>query len=182
MKTGELASLLGYSDRTLRNWLDRPEFEHFFTSGARGEGVGQRILTESDVLALNTIRFLRSRGTHWDEVLVFLKSGKRETEFPQNATHDTRTIPVPQAEQGARLMAVVRERDAALDRIGELQERLDALDAVHRNLQAEHVTMQEKYLREIADLNKRIGYLEGYQAALEKQARDSTTPGAAQPG
>lgn len=171
MKTGELARALGYTERTLRNWIDRPELDGFFSPGAKKSGGAHRLLTDSDVLILNTIRYLKASGTHdWEEITAYLKTGNREQEFPLTASDfEHRTIPLPQAEQGARLLLVTRERDAALALVQELTGKLHDTEAALRQSLADRDTLREEYLREIANLQKRIGYLEGYLAALKEQ-------------
>lgn len=166
MKIGELASILGYEPRTLRNWIDRPELKHFFSEGALGKLGAHRILTDSDVLALNTIRYLRvNHSSSWDEIAAHLESGKREQGFPQNAiSTDPRTIPLPQAEQAARLLTVTRERDLALEEITRLEEHL----AKER---ADRDTMKEQLLREIGELRQEVGRLQGYIEALKEHPR-----------
>lgn len=170
MKTGELATQLGISDRTLRNWADRPDLEPYLSPGARGQGVSQRQFTESDVLALNTVSRLRSDRAEWRDVAAYLETGKRNPDFPQNATSVTRTIPLQQAEQGARMMAVVQERDDALARIDTLTTQINTLRAENKSLSEQIATNERTHLREIADLSQRIGYLEGYLAALKDQS------------
>ena len=180
MKTGEAAKILGVDRNTIYNWTQNPDLSRFFSPGARMEdGTTQRILTESDLLILNSIRAKRSEGiVEWDEIARILDDGYRAREFPQNAiSADPRTVSVPQAEQSAMALGTLRERDTALARIDELNEEVEELKALTQRLQQEKeeavqrlqeekAALHESLLREIADLNKQIGRLEGRLEAL----------------
>lgn len=175
MKTGEAAKLLGVDTSTIRNWIHHPLLTRFFSESAKNEhGGAQRLLTDADVLVLNTIRSQRVDGVDdWRAISVFLESGQRNQEFPQNAiTVDPRTIPLPQAEQSARAMATLAERDGALARIEELTTEVQTLkqriaevekerDTVKENLLREMAELNQQRMREIAELSRQIGRLEG---------------------
>src|SRR5688500_7882658 len=95
MKTGEAAKVLGVDPKTIRNWIDDARLSRFFSVSALGQdGSIQRILTDSDLLVLNTIRAMKARGTtDWNDIASYLESGKREEVFAQNAVSaDPRTI------------------------------------------------------------------------------------------
>ena len=148
----------------MRNWIDRPELSAYFSPGALGKHGGtQRILTESDILVLNTIRTFRSSGTHsWTDIARKLDGGERTQEFASNAiSADPRTIPVTQAEQSARAMATVAERDAALVRVDELENKVIELEMKITQAETERDEMKEGLLREIAELNREVGRLQG---------------------
>jgi DNA-binding transcriptional MerR regulator len=175
MKTGEAAKLLGIDVGTVRNWIDHPAISPYFSQSAKGEHGGtQRLLTESDILTLNTIRSLRSENvSDWYEIAEYLESGKREQEFPTNAiSADPRTIPLQQAEQSARAMATVAERDAALARVNELTVKVRDLEKELDDAKQERDTIKEQFLREIANLNRQIGRLEGLLEAAKEDKSD----------
>lgn len=168
MKTGESAKLLGIDVGTVRNWIDHELMVDFFSPGARGEHGGtQRVLNESDILTLNTIRHLRASSiTDWNDIFDYLQTGKREQEFPQNAiSADPRTIPIPQAEQSARAMATLAERDAALQQVEDLRARVQELEQekeeLRERLSKEKEEIKETLMREIMELMLKIGRLEG---------------------
>ena len=175
MKTGELAAILGVSQVTVRAWVQNPVLERFFSTAARGkDGLTQRTYTESDVLVCNTIRHLRANNQHitWDEMAEYLDSGAREQEFPAHAIgSDMRTVSVHQAETSARAAATLAERDAALARVDELSQEIERLRTEIKNTenqyraileseQRAHRETTERLMREIADLNRKIGALE----------------------
>ncbi len=180
MKTGEAAKLLDVAINTVKNWIDHPSVVDYFSPGARGvHGGSQRVLIEADILILNTIRHLRNIDsvTDWDEIAVRLSKGEREQEFPQNAiSADPRTIPLPQAEQSAKAMATMAERDLALKRVEELETEVNRLRSMYeeqirsiqdqhktevQQLRGENISIREQLLREISKLNREIGRLEG---------------------
>jgi DNA-binding transcriptional MerR regulator len=175
MRTGEAAKILGVDRKTIRNWIDDYGLQKYFSLSALGEdGAIQRVLTESDLLVLNTIRAQKVAGVYdWAQIALYLETGEREREFPQNAiSADPRTIPVDQAHQSARAMATVAERDAAVSRIRELLDENEELRAMIERLEREKDEMkeallreitrvQEPLLREIAELQRQLGKLEG---------------------
>jgi DNA-binding transcriptional MerR regulator len=168
MKTGEVAKILGLDVSTVRKWIDTPSLSRFFSASARGEhGSAHRLLTESDVLVLNSIRALRTRNhADLDEIVASLDSGSREREFPANAISvDTRVISVPHAEQSARAMAILAERDAALQRVTELSEQV-------AHLQQEKEEIREKLTQEIKQLLRELGKLEGLLEAKNQENKE----------
>jgi DNA-binding transcriptional MerR regulator len=171
MKIGELSAALGVSRDTITFWLKRPELERFFSPDALGRsGAAQRQFLESDVLALNSIRHLRyvETITEWVDIAQRLDSGWRAQDFSQSAiAADSRTIPLPQAEQSARAAATMAERDAALRRVSELESELTRLRGELESEREKRLTDREKHagdmerlLREISDLRYQIGRLE----------------------
>jgi DNA-binding transcriptional MerR regulator len=175
MKTGEAAKLLGTDVSTIRKWIDHPQINRFFSVSAKGEhGSSHRLLTEADILVLNSIRSLRAlHNADWGEITTYLDSGDREQEFPSNAISvDTRTIPMPQAQQSAKAMATLAERDAALRRVEELSERVDQLEQekeeLRERLTHEKEEVKEQLMREIMELMLRIGRLEGKLETRDK--------------
>ena len=61
MKTGEAAKILGVDRTTIINWIENRGLDRFFSPSAAGsDGATQRMLTESDLLVLNTIRARRA--------------------------------------------------------------------------------------------------------------------------
>lgn len=165
MKTGEAAKILGIDVATIRRWIEREEINRFFSESARsGRDSTQRILTDGDILVLNTVLALRThkKVTDWSEIVSYLNSGQREQDFPQNAiTADPRTVPLPQAEQSARAMATLAERDAALRRVNDLEKELRESREENKQL-----------LREMMELSQKIGRLEGLIEAEKNRRTD----------
>lgn len=163
MRTGEAASALGVSQSTVIKWLSRRELEPFISPAGRGEGLPQRVLSEPDMLVLNTVQYLRSTEniSEWPEIVARIEAGFRHREFPANATSvGRRVIPEDQATQSVRAAATMAERDAALKRVTELEEEV-------KNLRAEKELIREQLIREIIELNRKIGQLEGRLSAKD---------------
>jgi len=172
MKTGEAAKILGVDPKTVRNWIDDYGLTRFFSASATGtDGSFQRILSESDLLVLNTVRALKGRDVYdWEAIAEFLETGEREREFPQNAiSGDPRTIPVEQAQQSARAMATMAERDGAISKVREMATRIEDLEEKLEQTQREKDAIKELLLREIGDLQRQIGKLEGQMEVYKSQ-------------
>lgn len=164
MRFGELTSTLGVGRDAIQAWMAHPELNRFFSEGALLKaGAPQRIFDESDVLVLNTIRWLRYEDnvTDWQAIAAYLDSGQRHQEFPQNAVaKDTRTIPIPQAEQSARAAATLAERDAALAKVRELESEIERLRGELDKQRERSDNKIEALLREIAELRYQMGRME----------------------
>lgn len=162
MRSGEAAKILGVDRNTIYNWTQNPEFSHFFSPGAKMEdGSAQRILTQSDLLVLNTIRTKRGQGiADWKEIAAVLESGERVQEFPQNAiSADPRTVPIYQAEQSAKALATVTERDQILENLAKAEKEI-----------ARRQEIEEQLREEIAKLQEKLG---GLAERLIREERDS---------
>lgn len=161
MRTGEAGNILGVDGRTVKNWIDHPALSRFFSITARGEHGGtHRILTDSDLVILNTVRHLRHlEKKEWEDIAKALDDGLRESDIPQNAASiDTRTVPLQQAEQSAKAMATLAERDAALARVQQLESQMEKLQ-----------DKNDALMRELQEMNRQIGKLEGLLEAYQKK-------------
>lgn len=153
MKSGEVANLLGVNQATVKNWVERPEFQRFFSDEARGEGVVHRVYSNADMLVLNTIRHIRAGQSvaDWQAIADALDAGQRIGQFPEGPiVSDQRTIPINQAEMSARAAATLAERDAALAEV----------DRLRGELKAER-QQKDALMERIIELSMRIGRLEG---------------------
>jgi len=162
MRSGEAAKILGVDRNTVYNWTQNPELSHFFSPGAKMEdGSAQRILTQSDLLVLNTIRTKRGQGIlDWKEIAAVLESGERVQDFPQNAiSGDPRTVPLHQVEQSAKAMITTGERDQALSKVATLEAEVIRLRDVEEQLRSQVAELQEK--------------LSGAEARVVREERDS---------
>jgi DNA-binding transcriptional MerR regulator len=158
MKTGEASAILGIDRSTLHNWINDRGLEKFFSPSATGaDGNAHRTLTEADVLVLNTIRTCRGQNLTWEDILQRLNSGHREQEFPLNAiSADRRTIPLQQAEQSARAMATLAERDSAMVQVNELRAEIERLEDRLAQEIAEKEVMKERLLREMGEVRENL--------------------------
>lgn len=161
MKTGTLAKALGISRDTVLRYANMQQFEPFLSDGATGKNNRpHRIYNNADVLVMNTIVYLlnteKLRG--WDEIAARIASGFRHEQFSEYVIpEDSYSIPRPQAEQFALAAAKVQELETANNQIKELKEKISSLEAD-----------KDQSAKEIAELNKRIGFLEGRLAEIDK--------------
>ncbi|MBE2268125.1 MAG: hypothetical protein IAE80_07810 [Anaerolinea sp.] len=149
---------------TIYNWTQHPELSRFFSSSARMEdGSAQRILTQSDLLVLNTIRIKRAQGVvDWKEIADALDAGERAEEFPQNAlSADPRTVPMHQVEQSARALITSAERDHALAKVAELETEITRLREI-----------EEEQRAQIAELQQALSKVEARVIREERDYRD----------
>jgi len=172
MKTGEAAKIMGVDRSTLLDWINIRGLTRFFSASAAGnDGNMQRVLTESDLLVLNTIRACRSKNMNWDDIEIVLDNGERERSFPQNAiSGDPRTIPLVQAEVSAKALGTMVERDAAFARVEELTEEVRNLSVKLSESEKARYEDREKLLREIGELRHQLGRLEG-QLEMYREGR-----------
>jgi len=164
MRSGEAAKILGVDRNTIYNWTQNPDLSRFFSSSARMEdGSAQRILTQSDLLVLNTIRTKRGQGIFdWKEIAAVLESGERFQEFPQNAiSGDPRTVPVYQAEQSVKAMATLTERDQILENFAKAEKEIARRQEIEEQLRAQ-----------VAELQERLGKIEGKTIREERDSRE----------
>jgi DNA-binding transcriptional MerR regulator len=160
VKTGEASKLLGVDPKTIVNWIDRAEFNNYFSPTARKEGISQRMLTDNDMAILNTIRHATvNERASWADIAAIIESGALERDIPLNAGFtDTRVIPEQQARELVKAAGVVGERDqmamqlaAADQRIAELEQRLadeqsgrrEDVERLHREIAAAQVAQRE---------------------------------------
>jgi DNA-binding transcriptional MerR regulator len=165
MRTGEAVKKLGIDKGTFYNWAANDLIRPYLSPGALGEeGTSQRIINDQDLLVLNTIRYMRfdQKNEDWEEIAAFLASGQRIEQFPQGLiASDPRVVSVPHAQQAAELMVARAERDAAIERVEELQQRIQSLEGDKKEL-----------LQEVRELYKQVGKLEGVIEMLKERAEE----------
>jgi chromosome segregation ATPase len=172
MKTGEVAKILRVDRKTISNWIDDYGLEEVFSPGARGlEGNIQRDLNQADLVALNTIRILRSKNVNWNEIKERLKRGEWETEFPSNVTGADHLMISAEQRQATYTIETIRERDVALaQRDAALAEVTQLEEEVERIKESDAAKQRriEELLREAGDIER----LREADAAKEKRIDD----------
>jgi DNA-binding transcriptional MerR regulator len=128
MKTGTLAKRFKIDSKTVKSWTD--EFKEFFTDDALKEidGQTQRFYHTEDIVTLNTIRIMKSKKLHPEQIRDQLETGFREHNMPPEfATLDAESAVVVYAEI-TQLRLQIKERDEELDRLrhqlGEKDDRI----------------------------------------------------------
>lgn len=180
--TGQAAKQIGVNLKTITNWIDKEELSRFFSRDAgKDRNTPHRQLTHGDMDVLLTINYLMnvSKSDHsWEQIAAYLDTGKRETQYPiSGETLDTKTVTMNQAEQLARSAMVVAERDAALQRVGELEERITKIESDHKAeiefVRQAHKAELDKLLNEIRQLNREVGRLEGRISSTSQDLEES---------
>lgn len=149
MKLGKAAQMLGVNDKTLRNWIDRPELKPHFSADATTSGAGvHREISDNDLFVLNTIRVLRvgmpNNDPDWQRIAGELSAGHIDRQLPpQAAALDTGLSMISQ-------VGVVKERDLALARVSELEQREHDLQARLDEIQGAWRSDTERLLRELS--------------------------------
>jgi DNA-binding transcriptional MerR regulator len=139
MKTGKVADMLGVDQKTITNWVDRVDFEKFFSPEARGKGRSMgRLFDENEIVILNTIRLERQKNTDWPDIARLLDNGVRDTNLPVSALLVDSPAPLVQYGKMQVLQARVEELEQELtrkddmiaerdERIGDLREEIGIL-------------------------------------------------------
>ena len=153
MKPAKIARLLNIDQKTVTNWTDHSALRRFFSLDALSEDKPrQREYNESDVLVLNTIRNERTRNTPWEEIAIILANGYLDRNLPASSLLVDAGVPVVQYE---RFLALTNERDTALKEVERLLQEGKIKDALLETLR-----------KDVRDLNREIGRLEGRLEAL----------------
>ena len=111
--------------KTVKTWTD--DFKEFFTEDALREvdGQTQRDYHPDDIVTLNTIRVLKSKKLHPEQIKQQLIDGYRDNNLPPElSTIDGEGAMVIYAEV-AQLRVQLKERD---DEIARIREQLSAKD------------------------------------------------------
>lgn len=164
MRTGELSRRLGVARSTINLWSKREELQEFFSDDAKGLKSLHPNYLEDDVLVITTIHHLRTAEgmDNWEEIAEYLRSGKRFERFQRvQFGKDSTVVPVEVAEQSVKAMETMKERDAALALVKDLESKLEAVEA---KLEQE----RQKYTEEIMELREQIGYLKGQLSIKNK--------------
>jgi DNA-binding transcriptional MerR regulator len=152
MRIGKVAQALGVDSKTVTNWTNRPELARFFSPSATDKRRGtDRDITEDDLYVLNTVRTLRAtmsrRNTDWDSIAEQLATGYRDSQLPAAAaTVDTGLSMLAHTE---RVLITIQERDSALKRVAELEQRLTDRDTKIDQ-------MHERLLKDISDMKAQL--------------------------
>ena len=165
MKISKVAKMIGVDRGTILNWIGHEYFQKFFSEDSRAKG--NRVLSEQDLLILNTINHLRKSETKdWDEIAERLDGGYVVTDLSIGAA-DVDTGKTPLA-QFAKTMEISQERDLAMKQLAEVQQRILLIEDLHREeldkVRQEHRAELKEEMREAAErenkLHNKIGQLE----------------------
>lgn len=164
-KPGDIATALGVSISSIRNWTDQVEFQEFLSDLAKREGVyahaKQREYTQQDLFVLNTIARQKTRFNTWDDVADYMKSGNLDTDLPASAAL---VQPATAAESFADAIMLRQQIDMLAKSLSEAREEVDflrkRLDEVREEEQLKSRDREEKLRDEIIELNRQMARLE----------------------
>lgn len=186
-KPGDVATAIGVSVSSIRNWADQPELQEFLSDLARREGAyinaKQREYTQQDLYVLNTVARRKSRYNTWNDVADYLREGNLETELPASATL---VQPATAAENFADAIMLRQQIDMLTKSLDDAKEEIDylrgKLDDVRdeeqlkahereKTIRNEFQEREERLRQEIISLNREMAKLE---IRIEMMQEDET--------
>lgn len=176
MKMSKVAKMIGVDRRTIYNWVTHEALEHLFSERAKNEG--DRELNEQDIFIINTINHLRQNvTTDWAEIAQKIEDGYQVTELSISATEvDTGKTPL---QQFTRMIAIAKERDAALKQLEEARTALLEIESRYeakidelrgqyeKRLHDEQSQRREEFERLMREASEREGKLQRELGKLE---------------
>ena len=187
-KPGDVATAIGVSVSSIRNWSDQPEIQEFLSDLARREGAHinakQREYTQQDLYVLNTIARRKTRYNTWEDVADFLRDGNLETELPASASL---VQPVTAAENFADAIMLRQQIDMLTKSLADAEEEIhylrNKLDDVREEEQSkaqdrekairdEFQEREERLRQDIINLNRQMGRLEIRMEMMQEKEDD----------
>jgi len=163
-KPGDVATALGVSISSVRNWTDQPEFQPFLSEMARRDGTystaKQREYTQQDLYVLNTISRQKNRFNTWEDIAGYLMQGHLDTDLPPSAA----LVQPTAAESFADAIMLRQQIDMLAKTLSEAEDEInylrDRMDAVREEEQTKAREREERFRAEIVELNRQIVRLE----------------------
>lgn len=144
-KMNEAATVANLSQSGVRNWLDNPQIEEFFSDMATRrvdseyENAKARQFNEADLYVLATISELNPQKVGWEEIRVRLSSGYRVDKLPIEAA-----LVLPET----RIEAFSMLQEAQV-KIGELESRISELENQIKEEQREKLDLSNQLSKEV---------------------------------
>jgi len=164
-KPGDVATALGVSISSIRNWTEQQEFQEFLSDMAKREGdfvnAKQREYTQQDLYVMNTIAKQKSRFNSWDDIAESIRQGNVDTELPASAAL---VQPMTVAEGFADAI-ILRQQLQMMekgleDAENEIELLRKKLDEVREEEQEKARVREDKLHNEIVELNRQMARLE----------------------
>jgi hypothetical protein len=164
-KPGDIATALGVSISSVRNWTAQPEFQEFLSEMAKRKGIHknakQREYTQNDLFVLNTISNRKNRFNDWEDVAEYLREGNLDTDLPASATLVT---PMTAAEGFADAIMLRQQLNMLTKSLEESEAEIDHLrkrvDEVRREEIDRGRKREDNLQGTIIELNRQIARLE----------------------
>jgi DNA-binding transcriptional MerR regulator len=173
-KPGDVATILGVSISSIRNWTDIPEFAEFLSESARRVGnhqnAHQREYTLQDVYVLNTVAKHKTRFVTWQEIAQYIRDGNLDTELPPAASLVMSTTAADSFADGLLL----RERISALTKtLNEAEQEINywrgQVDKTREEEQLKSRAREELLREEIIQLHRQLARLEVQMEMLQRK-------------
>jgi hypothetical protein len=164
-KPGDIATALGVSISSIRNWTDQPEFQEFLSNLAKRDGsytnAKQREYIQQDLFVMNTIARQKTRFNTWDDVAEYLREGNLDTHLPPSAAL---VQPMTVAEGFADAIMIRQQLDMLAKSLTDAKEEIvflrHRLDEVREEEQEKARNREDKLQDEIIELNRQLARLE----------------------
>ena len=180
MKTytpGEIASVIGVSASSIRNWTEQAELQPYLSDMAvrrnDHEHAKQREYTLEDLYVLNTIAKAKTRHNSWQDVADFLEDGNIYKDLPASAA----LVMQETAAEGFADKIMLHQRIEFLeitirDQEAEIEQLRQRVEEVRNEERDEAKAERAELQSTINDLNRLIGKLEAKIEMLKENKED----------
>jgi DNA-binding transcriptional MerR regulator len=177
MKTyspGEIASAIGVSASSIRNWTEQAELQPYLSDMAvrrnQYESAKQREYTLEDLYVLNTIAKAKTRHNSWQDVADFLEDGNIYKDLPPSAS----LVLQETAAEGFADKIILHQRiefleSALRDQEAEIEQLRKRVEEVRKSERDMAKTERAELQTTINELNRTIGKLEAQIEMLKDE-------------
>lgn len=163
-KPGDIATALGVSISSIRNWTDQIEFQEFLSDMATRSGSyansKQREYTQQDLYVINTIAKKKTRFNMWKDVADYLRAGNLDTELPASAA----LVQPTAAESFADALMLRQQLDLMVNSLSNAEEEIKFLrkrvDEIRDEERQKAREKEAQDRQEIIQLHRQIARLE----------------------
>jgi len=163
-KPGDIATALGVSISSIRNWTDQEEFQDFLSDMATRTGSysnsKQREYTQQDLYVINTIARQKTRFNLWTDVADYLRAGNLDTELPASAA----LVQPTAAESFADAIMLRQQLDLMANSLSNAEEEVKFLrkrvDEIREEERRKASEKEAEDRKEIIQLHRQIARLE----------------------
>ena len=163
-KPGDIATALGVSISSIRNWTDQEQFQEFLSDMATRTGSyansKQREYTQQDLYVINTIARQKTRFNLWNDVADYLRAGNLDTELPASAA----LVQPTAAESFADAIMLRQQLDLMANSLSNAEEEVKFLrkrvDDIREEERRKASEKEAEDRKEIIQLHRQIARLE----------------------
>ena len=181
MKTyspGEIASAIGVSASSIRNWTEQAELQAYLSDMAvrrnQYESAKQREYTLEDLYVLNTIAKAKTRHNSWQDVADFLEDGNLYDANNVGLVHHVNQALRETAAEGFADKIILHQRiefleSALRDQEAEIEQLRKRVEEVRKSERDMAKTERAELQTTINELNRTIGKLEAQIEMLKDE-------------